>query len=76
MMHSRVLNSSVLSLAALLIAALLVKTLTGAAHARDIGASLTVVQSIDQTVYRPNCPQVEYDRRCLFAACAPDCERR
>ncbi len=70
------MNSSVLSLVALLIVALLVKTLTGAAYAREAGADLAVVRSFDQTVYRPNCPQVEYDQRCLFEACAPGCERR
>lgn len=71
------MNPSVTSLLTLLIAALLVETLTGPAHARDAVGNLAVIQSIDQTVYSPNCPRVEYDQRCLFDACASDyCDRR
>ncbi len=69
-------NSSVLSLLALLLAALLIKTLTAPAHAREVVSNIAVLHSVDQTVYRPNCPGVEYDQRCLFDGCAPDCDRR
>ena len=70
------MNSNVMSLLTLLIAALLVNTLIGPAHARDAVGNLSVIQSIDQTIYGPNCPRVEYDQRCLLDACAPDCDRR
>ena len=61
----------------LLVAAAVVASGPGPAHARsDAMSDAAVPQSFDQTVYRPTCPQVEYDQHCLFDGCASGCGRR
>jgi len=62
---------------ALLAALAVVASAPGPARAMsDAVANAAAPQWLDQTIYRPNCPRVEYDEHCLFEGCAADCMRR
>ena len=71
-------NSSVQSIVVLLAAVAAVSAVSGPARARpDTTATSAIPRWLDQTtVYRPNCPRVEYDEVCLFDGCAADCRGR
>ncbi|HUI95902.1 MAG TPA: hypothetical protein VLX44_09135 [Xanthobacteraceae bacterium] len=68
-------NPSVHGVVVLLVGVAAVAGAPGPAHARsDEMAVAETPQWVEQTVYRPNCPRVEYDEACLFDPCSADCE--
>jgi len=70
-------NPSLHGAVVLLVAVAAVASAPGWARARsDDMAAAAIPQSLDQTIYRPNCARVEYDEVCLFDPCAADCGPR
>jgi hypothetical protein len=62
--------------AVLLVAAALVGVTGSAGAASQALGNASIPHWFDQTVYRPNCLQIEYDQHCLFDGCAWECGPR